>query len=400
MKKYTTESFKKRIKELYGDTIILDKVQDIENKKRNDLVTLICPKHGEYTKTINSLLKRQGKCDKCRYNWLTLEEFFEKFNSVYTEEERENYSFNKLELKGNKDTIIVTCNKHGDFPTTPYVFLNHHGCKRCSVEKIMQDRKITVEEFIKRSKENHKDENGEPLYDYSKVKELNSLDDIIEIGCKRHGWVKQKASNHLYGCGCIKCAWDKWSKKRTKSHEQYVLDCEKVHGKGRYIYLNKYTGKNNPIIFQCTKCGRITTISANSHLNNKSGCSFCIKSKLERNIQVFLENNNIKFIPQFPIINRQSLDFYLDDYNLAIECQGSQHFSNNHFKEGLDILIKRDVRKYNYCRENGIKLIYYTEPKLLTSDLINNKKFGNIYQSDNIFSNLDELLSKIKSMPI
>lgn len=329
MKRYTTESFKERLKEIYGDTIILDKVEDIENKKRNDLVTLICPKHGEYTKTINSLLKRQGKCDKCRYNWMTIDEFFEKFNSVYTEEERENYSFDKLELKGNKDEIIVTCKKHGDFHTTPYVFLNHHECKRCSCEKAANARKTTVDEFIKRSKEIHIDENGNPLYDYSKVKCLKELPKYVEIGCKVHGWFKQNIHSHLCGRGCRKCVWDKWSKEKTKSHEQYISDCEKVHGKGRYIYLNKYTGKNNPIIFQCTICGKITTISADKHLNSKSGCYFCIKSKLERDIELFLENNNIKFTPQFSIINRQSLDFYLEEYKIGIECQGSQHFLIN-----------------------------------------------------------------------
>ena len=395
MKRYTTKTFKERIHEIYGDSIILDKIEDIENKQRNDFVTLICPKHGEYTKTINSLLKGTGKCDKCRFNWLTIDEFFEKFNSVYTDEEKENYSFEKLNLKGNKDEIIVTCKKHGDFPTTPYIFLNHHGCKRCSCEKIAKNRKITVYEFIRRSKENHKDENGEPLYDYSKVEILDELPKYVELGCKIHGWFKQNAFSHMYGAGCIKCNWDRWSKEKMKSHGQYVLDCDKVHGKGRYIYLSEYKGKNEPITFQCAKCGRITTILADKHLNGGSGCSFCIKSKLERDVQLFLENNNINFIPQFTVIGRQSLDFYLDDYNIGIECQGSQHFYNKHFKEGLDTIIKRDIRKYNYCNDNDINLIYYTEPKLFKLDFINNENFGNIYQPNNIFCNLDDILNYI-----
>lgn len=61
-------------------------------------------------------------------------------------------------------------------------------------------------------------------------------------------------------------------------------------------------------------------------------------------------------------MGRQSLDFYLPDYNVAIECQGMQHFEEiEHFggKQGFDECIKRDNLKKDLCAKHNIKLLYY-----------------------------------------
>ena len=60
-------------------------------------------------------------------------------------------------------------------------------------------------------------------------------------------------------------------------------------------------------------------------------------------IEEYLKSENIKFEKQkkFEWLGRQSLDFYLPEYNVAIECQGIQHFtdktrfSHDTFKERI-----------------------------------------------------------------
>ena len=62
-------------------------------------------------------------------------------------------------------------------------------------------------------------------------------------------------------------------------------------------------------------------------------------------------------------MGRQSLDFYLPDYNIAIECQGIQHFEPIDFfggEEKFDEQIERDRIKYNLCKNNNINIIYYS----------------------------------------
>jgi hypothetical protein len=62
------------------------------------------------------------------------------------------------------------------------------------------------------------------------------------------------------------------------------------------------------------------------------------------------------------------LDFYLPKYNLAIECQGIQHFepvdfANKGKKWAEELLIKNQLRdkiKKELCDKNGVEIIYFS----------------------------------------
>lgn len=55
------------------------------------------------------------------------------------------------------------------------------------------------------------------------------------------------------------------------------------------------------------------------------------------------------------------MDFYLPKYNVAIECQGKQHFGLGGWNNKDYTSIKeRDERKRRLCEENGVKLLYYS----------------------------------------
>ena len=78
-----------------------------------------------------------------------------------------------------------------------------------------------------------------------------------------------------------------------------------------------------------------------------------------------LDENNINYIEQIrPKYlskgkSHLSLDFYLPDYNIAIECQGEQHFAEKTYYDNRKETIKeRDIRKYNLCKGNVI-LLYF-----------------------------------------
>ena len=91
-------------------------------------------------------------------------------------------------------------------------------------------------------------------------------------------------------------------------------------------------------------------------------------TKLETEVFNLLRSNQINF--KFEATKRDlewlkgmSLDFYLKDYNIAIECQGIQHFEPiERFggKEDFNKTIKRDKLKYKLCNENNIRLLYYS----------------------------------------
>ena len=81
------------------------------------------------------------------------------------------------------------------------------------------------------------------------------------------------------------------------------------------------------------------------------------------------------------------LDLYVPQDNIAIECQGIQHFSYKESskifdKNMYDITVKRDAIKLKKCNENNIKIVYY-------SDL------GIEYPYD-VFEDKEKLLEEIK----
>ena len=104
-----------------------------------------------------------------------------------------------------------------------------------------------------------------------------------------------------------------------------------------------------------------------------NGCPFCQQSYPEQIITNFLKNNNIKFVYQkhFVWLGNKSLDFYLTEYNIAIEYQGEQHFKVVDFGgEGFEKVLEkykkskeRDKIKEKLCEKNSVKLYYilYTE---------------------------------------
>ena len=112
---------------------------------------------------------------------------------------------------------------------------------------------------------------------------------------------------------------------------------------------------------------------------------------------MFLTEHNIKFECQkhFDWLDKQSLDFYLPDYNIAIECQGSQHFEPNEYfggEKAFNKQIERDIRKKQLCHENNVKLLYYIPyfNTLIKNNLSNIYTNNILYKKSNLFFYIKE----------
>lgn len=84
----------------------------------------------------------------------------------------------------------------------------------------------------------------------------------------------------------------------------------------------------------------------------------------EKLVEEFLKENNINYIKEFTKndlkhINNLRIDFYLPDYDVAIEFNGLQHYQPiDHFGgySGYIKTIERDAAKYAWCKNNNVKL--------------------------------------------
>ena len=108
--------------------------------------------------------------------------------------------------------LSIICPKHGIFWQKPNSHLNGSGCPKCfGIEK------LTIDEFIKRSRKVH----GEK-YDYSQVNYVNAHTKV-NIICPIHGVFQQTPSSYWYlQQGCPICAYAKQTSKGEKEVCRYV----------------------------------------------------------------------------------------------------------------------------------------------------------------------------------
>lgn len=274
---------------------------------------------------------------------LTIKEFIEGAKLVHGNK----YDYSKVEYINNSTKVCIICPIHGEFWQRPNSHLKGESCPLCSHRSF----KYTSEEFIERARKVH----GEK-YDYSKVEYINNVSKVCII-CPIHGEFWQRPNVHLRGFKCPKCNG------RSLTSEEWIEKAKLVHGDkydySETIYLNARTKVN----IKCKEHGEFLQ-RPNDHIYG-CGCPFCNESHLEREVNLYLNNIEIEYERQkrFDWLGIQSLDFYLSKYNIAIECQGSQHYVKNKYFKSIDDIKERDERKRLLCKENGINLIYYQNKK-------------------------------------
>ena len=307
---------------------------------------------------------------------LTKEEFVKKAKNVHGDK----YDYSKVEYVNVNTKICIICPIHGEFWQIPSNHFQGKGCPKCGCGIISEKLSNNTEKFIENARKIHGDK-----YDYSKVEYKNAKTKICVI-CPKHGEFLQEANSHIMGHGCQKCKTEENAKRQKMSTEQFTKKAKKIHG-DKYDYSKvKYKKYDEKVCIVCPKHGEFWQIPS-YHLTN-CGCPVCKDSKLEKEVREYLNDNKIVFesFKKFDWLGKQHLDFYLPKYNIAIECQGEQHFEVvKHFggEDKYEIQQKRDFLKNKLCKENGIKLLYYTNYKKIEEDNIT------------IFKNKENLINAI-----
>lgn len=296
---------------------------------------------------------------------LTTEEFIKRAKEIHGNK----YNYSMVEYINYETKVCIICPIHGKFWQTPLNHLVGKGCKKCGIMNTIKKEKLTTEEFIKKAKEIHGDK-----YDYSKVKYIDSHTKVCVI-CPIHGEFWQSPTNHLSNNGCPKCYGF------NKTNTQIIAEFKRVHG-NKYDYSNiEYNGAHKKVCVICPTHGEFWVTPSN-HLRG-CGCPKCKSSIMENKVMDFLKERKIEYIyeyaPHFLKVGKshQSLDFFLPKYNIAIECQGIQHFEPVDFaNKGYDWAEKlylenkkRDKKKNSLCKENGVKLFYINYYDNLNNEL-------------------------------
>lgn len=294
------------------------------------------------------------------------------------------YDYSLVKDSNKTQNIDVICPKHGLFHPRLNRFLKGSNCPFC-VGKI----KKTNEQFIIDANKVH---NG--FYYYDKFNYIDAHTESI-ITCPIHGDFKQNPTNHLSGNGCPECAKAKRKDYQYNfNKETFIEKANKIHN--NFYNYNKVIYENNvtKVTITCPIHGDFEQAPHN-HLQGK-GCKYCNQSHMEREIKICLEKNNIDFEYQkkFDWLGKQNLDFYLPKFNVAIECQGKQHFGEgwSEDKNVFEKILNNDKKKYDLCKKNNIEIIYFSK-NLITLSFYNNKKI--IYSTNDLLNYFN--INKIKN---
>lgn len=320
---------------------------------------------------------------------LTTEEFIEKARKVHGDK----YDYSITVYKGRREKIDIICPIHGKFTQNAGKHLNGAGCEKCGYIKTGISQRDNKETFIAKAKSIH----GEK-YDYSKVQYTKSNEKVCLI-ChektedgREHGEFYIRPNNLITGYGCPKCG------KHFLDTELFIYKAKKVHG-DKYDYSKtKFVDSKTPVTITCKKHGDFQQLPHN-HLSGK-GCRKCATiSYLEDRLELFLIKNSIKYEPQkhFPFLGKQSLDFYLPGYNIAIECQGRQHFyGEKNAKYSFEDCSERDERKQEILKEHNIRLIYITKEKCKIDESVKHLySFGNnLFEITYFLNNFKNIIKK------
>jgi len=274
------------------------------------------------------------------------------------------YDYSLVKYVNSKTHIKIICSQHGLFEQTPDRHIKGQGCPECGKIKSGISQRSNTSLFIKKATKIHGSK-----YDYSLVSyETNKIK--VKIICPIHGIWEQKPNHHLEGKGCRKCSG---SDKLTT--EQFITKSNQVHNQKYDYSLSIYNGHYEKVKIICPIHGEFEQGSG-SHMSGV-GCPNCNDSHGERKVFDFLVKNNISFEKQKAFDGcvhkyRLRFDFYLPKHNICIEYDGEQHYipvDKWGGKEKLDLIIKRDQIKNEFCKKNKIKLIRLTSKDNIVQSL-------------------------------
>lgn len=155
-----------------------------------------------------------------------------------------------------------------------------------------------------------------------------------------------------------------------------ILETKRVFRENQNIRDKKY-------VCRCKHCGELNEILESTLLNNIGSCKACsdIRSFGERFFYWFLKQTNIEFQTEFSPqwIGRKRFDFYfeLNNINVIVEIDGSQHYRRCHKRLSYIQIKEIDEYKQRLAEENGYKVIRIccdkSQPNIMKESIINSE---------------------------
>lgn len=191
-KRLTTDEFISKAKEVHSEKYDYSRT---EYRTSSYAVEIICSVHGIFKQKPFGHLRGRG-CKRCARNRnLTTKIFIEEADIIHNYR----YDYSKTIYVKHKQKVTIICLQHGSWEQDPTSHLMGCGCPACAIIELGKAKRLTLNEFIRKSRIVH----GEK-YNYSQsIYQTGKIP--LKIICPIHGEFIQTPQSHLRGRGCQKC---------------------------------------------------------------------------------------------------------------------------------------------------------------------------------------------------
>ena len=194
------------------------------------------------------------------------------------------YDYSNSVYTGSNNKVSILCRTCGTI--FPMVAAQHSspstrkGCPDCGKSKPNIRTRASRDSFIEKGHAAHNYK-----YNYERVIYVNNETEVI-ITCLQHGDFNQKPRDHTRKDrprGCPDCGPIDGGKKRSKTQEQFVIECQTRFGRRYGLDRVDYQGVGKEVELLCNHCNKYFPVQPNRLLSGNSGCPHCNpRSKLNR----------------------------------------------------------------------------------------------------------------------
>lgn len=232
--------------------------------------TAICPKHGHFLTTYDSIIGGHGcpacKGDMQRDSRLKSPELaIAEMRSKAPQFDYSKYVFTGVKVKG-----VIICPIHGEFLATHGAVMRGRGCPACGKVASGLKSRLNGAEAISRMQK------CQPNYDYSKFTYATNTSKSTAI-CPTHGEFQVSYRDVVDGRGCKVCSRQAQSLTSRVPFQEFIKRLREVHGGTFTCKKDTYSGVSENVIATCPVHGDFRVLAGS--LLNGQGCPDCKDSR-------------------------------------------------------------------------------------------------------------------------
>ena len=117
---------------IHGNKFDYSKTQYINS---NTKIKIVCPVHGEFKQWPQDHMNGTG-CSMCSgVKKKTTAEFISQANKIFP-----HFDYSLVEYKNAHTPVKIICSEHGEFFQKPNAILNHIGCEKCGISRMLKTK--------------------------------------------------------------------------------------------------------------------------------------------------------------------------------------------------------------------------------------------------------------------